>query len=153
MPQFDAESIVDPLNVRLEPHVPGFGWRVIPEPSDLQVGQFLAGLSKAIAESRKKLKDAGDIDVNDREQLMAAMEDLEPDEFVKAADDFAALHAGLCAGPPGSEPVLTKAHLLAIPIRKRNHFYNWLQGEVLNPEAAGGGGSELVTTQPPAAAG
>jgi hypothetical protein len=153
MPQFDAETIVDPLKIRLEPYVPGFGWRTIPEPSDQQVGQFLSDLKRVLAESKEKLGSAEDVDVTDREQVMAAMEDLEPADFVKVADGMAEIHAALCAGPANSSPVLTKADLLAVPLRKRNQFFNWLQGEVLNPEAAPGGGNAEVTTQPPAAAG
>ena len=119
----------------------------------MQVGEFLASLKNVIAEARKQLEPSKEVDIRVREQVMEAMEDLDPADFVRVADEMAGIHATLCAGPPGTEPVLTKEHLLAVPLRKRNQFYGWIQQEVLNPEAAPGGGSEQVTTLPPAAAG
>jgi hypothetical protein len=133
MPQFDASSIVEPLQCKLRPYADFDD--VIPEPSDQQVGVFLAGLKKVMTEANEKLGGAKDVDVTDREQVMAAIEELEPDDFVQVADEMAAIHAALCSGRP------SKAEILSVPLRRRNAFYNWLQGEVLNPEAAPGAGN------------
>ena len=133
MPQFDAADVVEPLECKLVPYA-DFN-EVIPEPSDQQVGEFLAALKKLMAEANEKLGASKDVDITDREQVTAAIESLEPADFVKVADDMAALHAALCSGRP------SKAQILSVPLRKRNAFYNWLQGEVLNPEAGTGAGN------------
>lgn len=133
MPQFDANSIVDPIEVKLQPYADFDG--VVPEPSDQQVGVFLAGLKKVLTEANEKLGGAQKVDVADREQVMAAIESLEPDDFVRVADEMAEIHAELCSGTP------SKAQILSVPLRRRNAFYDWLQGEVLNPEAASGAGN------------
>ena len=71
MPQFDAQSIVDPLRCRLLPFADFDD--VIPEPSDVQVGVFLAGLKKVLTEANEKLGASKEVDVTDREQMMAAI--------------------------------------------------------------------------------
>ena len=157
MPQFDAQSIVEPLRCRLLPFADFDG--VIPEPSDIQVGVFLAGLKRVLTAANEKLGQAKEIDVTDREQMMAAIEALEPDDFVQVADEMAALHAALCGeelGPDGTVTVPgkpSKAQILSVPLRRRNAFYNWLQTEVLNPEAGTGAGNGQANHLLPAAAG
>lgn len=145
MPQFDAGGIVEGLECKLTPYADFDG--VIPEPSDKQVGEFLAGLRQVLAQARDKVAAQEDIDVTDPAQVAKALDDLDPQEFVETAAGLAALHAALCSGTP------SKAQILKVPIRRRVHFYSWLQGEVLSPEAAPAGGSTPATRPPLRAAG
>lgn len=147
MPQFDAETIVDPIKLKLLPYVEGFDWTVIAEPSDRQIGEFLKGLKELMSGAMKTIGIEDGVDVTDPEQMMRALDDLEPDKFVEVQETMAALHAGLCSDCPSKE------QLLKVPMRRRMALFNWLQGEVLNPEAAPGGGNAQVTVLPSRAAG
>ena len=55
------------------------------------------------------------------------------------------LHADLCSGQPSKEQILT------VPMRRRQMFYQWLQAEVMSPEAATPGGNGQVLSLPRAA--
>jgi hypothetical protein len=143
MPQFDASGIVEGLECKLRPYAEFDG--VIPEPTDQQIGEFLSRLKKVLREAQDKLgrkDDTEEIDVTDTAQVAKALDDLDPEDFVKIADEMAALHADLCSGTP------SKAQILAVPLRRRNLFYQWLQGEVMSPEAASPGGNGQVRTLP-----
>ena len=144
MPQFDAAGIVEGLECKLKPFADFEG--VIPEPTDRQIGDFLAGLKKTFAAARESLGGlAGDADLTDSEQLMAAVDALDPEKYVQFQEQMAGLHAGLCSGAPSA------AQILQVPLRRRQLFYQWLQGEVMSPEAATPGGNGQVTILPRAA--
>lgn len=154
MPHFDAAGIVEPLECKLRPYADFED--VIREPSDKQVGVFLHGLKQVMADSRKFARgedapeDADGEETGTRvdpDELLQALEALEPGKFTEITDRMAGLHADLCSGHP------SKTQILAVPLRRRVHFYNWLQNEVLNPEAAPGGGNAQVTRLPSRAAG
>jgi hypothetical protein len=147
MPQFDAEGIVEGLQCKLKPYADFDG--LVPEPTDAQVGAFLAGLKKALRESRDRLGAKEQVDVTDPEQVAKAFDDMDPGEFERTADLMAGLHAALCGEhdlPDGTHVPGTpsKEQILAVPSRRRVLFFRWLQNEVLSPEAAPGGGK----TQP-----
>jgi hypothetical protein len=132
MPQFDAAGIVEGLECKLKPYADFDG--MIPEPSDKQVGEFFAGLRKVMAEAREKLGGQV-IDPADPDQAAEVLDSLDPGDFTRVTGEMAALHAALCSGTP------TKAQILAVPLRRRLLFYNWLQGEVMSPEVAAPGGN------------
>lgn len=140
MPQFDAAGVVEGLECKLKPYAEFDG--VIPEPTDKQIGEFLARLKKVMKEAQEKLGLKEEVDVTDTEQVAKALDDLDPDEFVAVADEMAALHADLCSGTP------SKAQILAVPLRRRLLFFNWLQSEVMSPEAAAPAGNGQVRTLP-----
>lgn len=140
MPQFDASGVVEGLECRLLPYADFDG--VIPEPSDKQVGEYLAALQKALAESREKREARGDVDTSDPEAVARALEELDPEDFARTAGKMAAIYSALCSGTPSAEQIL------ALPRRPRLVFYNWLQNEVLNPEAATPAGNAQVRTLP-----
>ena len=152
MPQFDASGIVEGLECKLKPYAEFDG--VIPEPTDKQIGEFLSGLKRIMAEAKEKLGREEEIDLTDTGQVAKALDDLDPDEFVKVCDDMAGLHAALCgerAEPDGTVVVPgkpSKAQILAVPLRRRLLFYNWLQGEVMSPEAAAPAGNGRLATLP-----
>jgi hypothetical protein len=145
MPQFDAAGVVEGLECRLTPYADFDD--VIPEPSDKQVAEFLTGLKRVMAEAREKVAARAPVDVNNAEQVAKALDDLEPQEFVDTAVTMAELHAALCSGTP------SKAQILKVPIRRRGLFYQWLQNEVLSPEAAPGAGNAQAPRLPLRAAG
>lgn len=144
MPQFDASGIVEGLECKLKPYADFED--VIPEPSDRQIGDFLAGLKKVYADAKQAgMPDA--VDTSDPDQVAEAIEALDPDQYVRFQDSMAGLHAALCSERP------SKAQILAVPLRRRNLFFQWLQQEVMSPEAAPPAGSGQVSTLPRAAAG
>lgn len=145
MPQFDASGVVEGLECKLKPYADFED--VIPEPSDRQIGDFLAGLKQVMATAKDKLGMADEIDVTDPDQMAKALDALEPEEFVRVQDEMAGIHAALCSERP------SKAQVLAVPMRRRMLFYQWLQTEVMSPEAAPPAGNGRVTTLPRAAAG
>lgn len=145
MPQFDAEGIVEGLACKLRPYADFED--VIPEPADRQIAEFLKGLKEVVGSALKTMGIEGDLDVTDSGQMMKALDDLEPDKFVEVQDGMAALHSALCSGRPSKEQILQ------VPMRRRNLFYQWLQGEVMSPEAAAPGGNAQISILPRAAAG
>lgn len=143
MPGFDAGTIVEALEYTFEPYVSAKG--TVKEPSDKQIAEFMNGIKEVITKVQKDLPD--NIDPTDVAQIMAAMDDFSPEIMVTLADDMAEVFSALCSGRP------TKIQMLALPPRRRTLFYNWLQQEVLSPEAVPGGGTGAVTTLPRAVAG
>lgn len=155
MPQFDALGVVEGLECKLKPYADFED--VIPEPSDRQIGEFLKGLKELMSGALKTMGLEGDIDITDPAQSLKALDDLEPDKFVEVQDTMAGLHAGLCGEETDTEGNVTtpgrpsKAQILQVPMRRRNLFYQWLQGEVMSPEAATPAGNAQVRILPRAA--
>ena len=143
MPQFDAFGVVEGLECKLKPYADFDG--VIPEPSDRQIAEFLKGLKTLMSSALKTMGVEDGTDVTDPDQVMRALDDLEPDKFVEVMDGMAGLHADLCSGQPSKEQILT------VPMRRRQMFYQWLQAEVMSPEAATPGGNGQVLSLPRAA--
>ena len=79
MPQFDASGVVEGLECKLKPYADFED--VIPEPSDRQIGDFLAGLKKVMATAKDKLGMADEIDVTDPDQMAKALDALEPERL------------------------------------------------------------------------
>ena len=145
MPLFDAGSVVEPIHVRLMPYADFDA--DIREPSDKQLGEFLAALKKLMGSGGLAAMgiEGGVIDTTDPDAMIAAVGELEPDKFVEVMTDLAAMHSKLCSGHP------TRAEILAVPVRRRFALYAYLQGEVMSPEAAPAGGGPHLTVLPPAA--
>ena len=139
MPAFDAGSVVEPLEYKFEAFVPGCNG-VIREPSDRQVADYLAGVKNLVKSFRGQLPEDLLSGSADPAALMTAAEDLDPELVVKFHAELAGLIAALCSGEPSKEQIL------ALPIRIRGVFYDWLQREVMSPEAAPGGGSTQAAT-------
>jgi hypothetical protein len=157
MPQFDASGVVEGLECRLKPYADFDD--VIPEPSDRQIGEFIKGLKALMSGALATMGIEDGLDLTDPAQMMKALDELEPDKFVEVQDGMAALHAALCGEETDPEGTVTrpgkpsKAQILQVPMRRRNLFYQWLQTEVMSPEAAPGGGNGRVTVLPSRAAG
>ena len=145
MPAFDAGEVVSALDWDFtKAGVPATG--TVPEPSDKQIGAFLDGLKKLYL-SAQQAGIPGEVDVSSPEDMMAALNALTGAAYVKFMSDLAGLFATLCSSQPSKE------QLLKLPLRVRQHFYAWVQGEVVNPEAGTGAGNAVVTALPSAAAG
>lgn len=144
MPGFNAGTVVEPLNWTFEPFVEGANG-TIKEPTDDQIAQFLTDIKAVTAKFRDMVPDG--IDGDDPAELLAAINELDP-QIVKVVNgEVAVIFAALCSNTP------SEAVILQVPPRIRNMFYVWLQQEVMSPEAAPGGGSAQATTLQPAAAG
>lgn len=144
MPGFNAATVVEPLDWSFEPFVKG-AKGTIKEPNDDQIAQFLTDVKTFTAKFKDMVPE--DIDGDDPAQLIAALNDLDP-QIVKTVNGEAAdVFAALCSGTPSA------AVILEVPPRIRNMFFVWLQQEVMSPEAVPGGGSAQVVTLQPSAAG
>ncbi|HMG62785.1 MAG TPA: hypothetical protein VK599_07545, partial [Streptosporangiaceae bacterium] len=140
-----ANSVVEPLDYTLRPHVDKAG--TIREPNDRQIADYLAGIKKLIADYRGQLPDAMLAGSTDVGAMLTAVEDLDAEITVKFNDEMAGLSAGLCSGEP------SKDDILGLPPRVRAMFLAWLQREVMSPEAVPGGGKAQVKTLRSVAAG
>jgi hypothetical protein len=143
MPQFDASGIVEALECKLKPYV-DFD-EVIPEPTDAQVGAFIAAMRQVLQEARDKAGRVGEVDMNDPTQVAEALGDIAGDgakEFTDSAERTAEIYAALCSDKP------SKSQILAVPPRARALLFQWLQKEVMSPEAAAPAGSGQVRTLP-----
>lgn len=133
MPSFVAGSVVDPLDYDFTAFNGSKG--VIAEPTDVQVGDFMAGLRDLVKEAKSMLGEAdpsmSDVTVTD---LMVALDQLDSEAFQDFARKMGRLHAGLCGAQPTYEDIM------AVPVRIRNLFFAWLQREVMNPEVRSSGG-------------
>ena len=143
MPAFSAESVVEALDYSFLPYTDARG--TIREPTDQQIAAFLTGVKKVVKESEDKLPSG--VDPADPSSVMAALDDLDPEDMVSLMGKMAALYGDLCSGDP------SKAQILALPMRVRQQFFLWLQTEVMSPEAGPGAGKARVTQLPRAAAG
>lgn len=143
MPSFDLGTI-EPLKCTLKPFV-DFDEN-LREPSDQQIGQFLAdykqvyknaqGLMNA-ANAVEALSDQADEDGTgspDAEELMTALDQLDGDQYVELMADVAQAYSRLLSGRPSTE------QLLSLPLRARTYFFNWIMTEVVRPEAESGAG-------------
>lgn len=135
MPLFDAGSVVEPIHVRLMPFAEFDA--DIREPSDKQLGEFLAGIRTLMGGGALAAMglDGAEIDTRDPDAMMTALDALEPGKFVEVMTELAELHSKLCSGKP------SRSQILSVPIRRRMALYAYLQGEVMSPEpvpAAGG---------------
>lgn len=144
MPAFDSGTVVEPLAWTFEKHVPG-ARGVIREPTDEQIAQYLTDVKAMTAKFRDQLPAGTDGD--DPAELLAAVDDLDPQVVLTVHQELAGIYAALCSGNPSEEV------LLKLPLRIRVLFYQWLQGEVMSPEAVPGGGSAQATTLRSPAAG
>jgi hypothetical protein len=138
MPGFNAGTVVEPLDWTFEPFVPG-ATGTVKEPNDDQIAQFLTDVKAFTAKFSDMVPD--DVDGDDPAQLIAALNDLDP-QIVKTVNGEAAeIFAALCSGEPSAETILQ------VPPRIRNMFYGWLQQEVMSPEAAPGGGAQQASSR------
>jgi hypothetical protein len=143
MPSFDAGKVISSLewDFTTIPDWPKNGplakaHGIIKEPSDKMIGDFLDGM-------KNLYKDAKGFGVElpedaDPMAIMAALDTVTGDDFVKLMDTLAGMYAVLCNGKP------TKEMILALPLRARTPFFEWMVSEVVRPEAGNGGGAQVV---------
>jgi hypothetical protein len=149
LPAFSAESVVEALDFTFaykigKKKVPG-PEGTIEEPSDKQIAAFLNGIKRITREAQAKLPD--DAPASTPAELIDAADNLDPEVLVSLMRDMAETYSALCSGFPSTEDII------ALPMRRRQGFYVWLQQEVMSPEAAPGAGITQVTHLPRAAAG
>jgi hypothetical protein len=146
MPGFNAATVVEPLDYRLEPFVQKHGR--IKEPSDRQIADFLEGLKGAMKLADEALPGAETLDTEaDPAAMLAVLDQLSGDALVRVLDELTGLYATLCSGDPSKED------LLALPLRHRTAFFGWLMGEVVSPEGGTAAGGMPAAGLPHAAAG
>lgn len=148
MAGFSAESVVEPLDYDFRTKDdPDAVHGTVKEPTDKQIAAYLSGVKRLVKEFRGKLPDEMIAGSTDIAAMLSAVEDLDEDLTLKFNDGMADLFAGLCSGEP------SKADILGLPPRIRAVFFNWLQREVMSPEAAPGGGKAQVKNLRSVAAG
>ena len=141
---FDAGTVVEPLDFTLKPFVDCTGR--VPEPTDKLIADFLKGLQGMAKEFQGK---AGfDLDETaSPAELMDKLNELEISSITDLLAGLTKLVAALCGGKP------TEAELLDLPPRHRMKFFEWIQGEVISPEAGPAAGIAQVVNLPRAAGG
>lgn len=143
MAGFQAEGVVEALDWDFNPYVQASGR--IPEPTDTQIGDFLAGIKAVVKEVESDIP--SDIDLTDPTALLTAMNDLDPAKMIEQMGKMCAVYSAACSGTP------TVEQIQALPMRVRTIFFNWFQGEVMSPEAVSPGGNGQVRTLPVGRAG
>ncbi len=143
MPGFVADGVVEALDWDFRPYVNAHG--TIPEPTDKQIAAFLSGMKAVFKEAKADLPQ--DIDLEDPGMLLGAIDSLDPEVQIRAMSKVAVVYAALCSDTP------TEQEISKLPMRVRTIFFNWLQQEVMAPEAATGGGKAQVSTLRTARAG
>ena len=143
MAKFKAESVVEALDYDFRPYVNASG--TIPEPTDNQIAEFLTGVKAIFKEAEKDLPQ--ELDMEDPGMLLGAIDALDPEAQIRAMGDMARVYAALCSDTP------TEEQIRELPMRVRTIFFNWLQQEVMAPEAATGGGNAQVSNLRTARAG
>jgi hypothetical protein len=137
MPSFDAEAVVDPMRFRFKP---GDEYRVIPEPSTLQVQAFVNGLITEGDLLRKELAN-----LPEDEPLEDTLKRLGPEQVEATVKRNAEIYSALCSGIPAAE------ELEKLPHRVFSAWAEWVRGE-LGPEVVSGAGRTPGQTRPSAAA-
>jgi hypothetical protein len=165
MATFNAGDVVEPLDWDFtgrdkDGHVPK-GWPrelstakgTIKEPSDQAIGVFLEDVrnlstdaARLDAQTRKMIDDLSSKD-QDPDKFAAALKELPVTSMMTMMEGMAEAFSKLCSGHP------TKNQIMALPLRVRVAFFNWMQQEVVNPEAGSGGGIAPVISLPAAAGG
>ncbi|HEY2638445.1 MAG TPA: hypothetical protein VGI66_00990 [Streptosporangiaceae bacterium] len=135
MPKFDAGAVVETLEYTFMPFAKVMG--EIPEPSDVTIGEFLADIKK-VMEAAQEAAGLSEVDQDDAQQVLDALNNLDPGVFVDVMAQMAEIYAKLCSNRP------SKSDLLLVPMRARMRFYAWLQQEVVNPEAVPAAGNAQV---------
>jgi hypothetical protein len=144
MPAFNAETVVEGLDFSFEPFVHGCSG-TIREPTDQQIADWLTGIKAVVSETQAALPD--DVDPSNQAALLDAMDNLSPEIVVTTMQKMATVYAALCSGFP------TVEQILALPMRRRNLFFGWVQQEVMSPEAGPGAGNVAAMPPPRAVAG
>lgn len=144
MPSFNAGSLVEALDYSFQPFHQDSG--TVPEPSDKQIGAFLSGLKTLFSEA-SSLAALAELDQNDPAAMLDALNSLDGDDFVNLMASMCEVFGALCSGKPSA------ATLKKVPVRPRRLFFEWIQQEVLSPEAAPAAGMQPVPIRPQAVGG
>lgn len=160
MPGFDIGRLADPLDwdfrgIRADGSIiPGWPKQLagahgtITEPSDKQIATFLDGMKNLVSGAAAAgLTSAGITEDMPAADLVSALNELAVDDVLETVGNMAALYSALCSGKP------TKTQIMLMPLRYRSAFFEWLQREVISPEAGPGAGGAVVRMPPRAAAG
>jgi hypothetical protein len=144
MIKFDAGSIAEALDYDFTAYVKG-AEGTVPEPTDEQIGIFLDEVQAVTREAQDLVP--GDIDMSDAAAVLDAMNHLNPGDFVRLTSKMSGIYAKLCSNHP------TEKQIQGLPMRVRRLFFNWIQEQVMNPEAVTGDGSAQAQTLPSEVAG
>lgn len=144
MAGFDASGVVEPLDYNFMPYIQAKG--TTPEPSDARIEAFVKGLQEITKKYQGRLELPEDAQRNP-EALFAAMDNLDASAITEVAEEMAALYAELCSDQPSAHEIQS------LPLRVRSKFFQYLQREVINPEADPGAGTAQVVHLRTAAAG
>jgi hypothetical protein len=145
MPLFDAGAVVEALDYDFrKAGVKAYG--TIPEPTDMMIGEFLKDLRDLVKQA-EGVADMEEVDQTDPAAMLQALNSLNPDKFVEMLAATSAAYGKLCQERP------TADEIQKLPLRVRRHFFDWLQKEVISPEAEPAAGSGQVINLPRAAGG
>ncbi len=103
---------------------------LIPDPSDEQIEEFMRSLRQVAKEFSDDDLDDVDVDNATAEELSELLDKDENLQLAAAQRAMCECYAQLCQGSPDA------AALLALPLRVRQGFMQWLQRKLLSGEAS-----------------
>jgi len=133
MAGFDAGAAVEPLHCKLKPFADFEA--DIPEPSSVQVQQFLNDQRRELEEIRKRIEEAAASEDPGGGDAKASPKDPTAAQVKKDRRRGAEMYSAVCSGTPPAEI------LEQLPHRVFAAFANWISEEFLNPEAVTGAGN------------
>ena len=142
MSGFDAGAVVKPLDYLF--HAFGGPDGTVPEPTDAQLETYSRSQAAWRQRARSLLPDLEDVKPADFDAALLALPE---DASLDLARAQTAIYADLCSGTPSPDD------LMKLPRRIRFKFYQWLDGELSDPEAVAGGGNAQVVNLRSSAAG
>jgi hypothetical protein len=152
MPVFSASASVEALDYDFSA-VPGWPKSLrskgtVKEPTDAKIGAFLDGLKKMVTDAAKLGLTGVEINEDSTpEEMLAALDTVTGDDYVRLMEQVAGLYADLCGGSPNLKQLLT------CPLRVRTAFYAWIMDEVVRPEGGKPDGNGQLLSLPTAATG
>lgn len=151
MPTFSAAASVEALDYDFSA-VPDYpkalkATGTVKEPSDAKIGKFLDGLKTMVTDAKSSGLDLDVPEDASAEEMLAALDSVTGDAFVKLMETTAKLYAELCGGSPSFD------QLQALPLRVRTEFYAWIMSEVVRPEGGKNAGNGQVVRLHTAASG
>lgn len=151
MPTFSAASSVEALDYDFSA-VPDYPKSLrdkgtVKEPSDAKIGAFLDGLKNMVTNAKTEGLTLDVPDDASAEEMLAALDSVTGDAFVKLMETTAKLYAALCSDSPNYD------QLQALPLRVRTEFYAWIMAEVVRPEGGRNAGNGQVVRLRTAASG
>lgn len=122
MPSFNAATTVKPLDYNFLTVEGGKGRGIIPEPTQKQIEDFVAGFQELVKDLRAQTN--GEVSEENAEEAMTHMRDLRRRSTEIVSE--------LCSGQPSVEEIES------LPPRLQSAFAKWVRQEITDPNVESG---------------